>query len=183
MPPPPISTLRHCTNCITSDFSPPHRLLTAVDDHETTRLHLILLLCGITATVITAGAGTALLSRILIRRLRRKREQAFLGQLPSLPLLLHRVSRERGGERSSKSANIGKDKELQDPFSASLNRDEERSVGYTEVQPEGLGVHFVDVDLGMMMLGMAEEVRLGGSLGGVRAWYECYYRVLWSFSR
>lgn len=38
--------------------------------------------------------------------------------------------------------------ELQDPFSAMLSGDEERSVGYAEVQPEGLGVHFVEVDLG-----------------------------------
>lgn len=118
-----------------------------MDKRETGHAHLILLFCGITATVLTAGAGAALFSRILYRRLKEKRRQGSLVLSPGLPLVDNLGGRAKDEWRSKKDGNMRRDMDLQDPFSDTFSGDEERHIGYAEVEREGLGVHFVDVDL------------------------------------
>ncbi|KAL8742474.1 MAG: hypothetical protein Q9184_008252 [Pyrenodesmia sp. 2 TL-2023] len=149
MPPTPISTLRHCTDCNTKDPSLLKPMFfRAIGNHETSESHLVLLICGVTAIVLTTGAVAALLSRLLYRRLKETRRQRSLGLFPGLPLVDNLGGRGRDEENRRKDENIKRDVELQNPLFNELSGGVERGVEYVEVEEEGVGVHFLDVDLG-----------------------------------
>ncbi|KAL8915848.1 MAG: hypothetical protein Q9208_008822, partial [Pyrenodesmia sp. 3 TL-2023] len=124
-----------------------HAIVKAINSRSIAKGDLTLLICGITAAILTAGGGAVLVSRILYRRLREKRRQRSLGLSPCLSLVDNMGGRRKGEGRSRKDENMERDMELQYPFSATFSGDGKRNVGYAEVEQEGLGVHFMDVDL------------------------------------
>ncbi|KAL8961333.1 MAG: hypothetical protein Q9193_002101 [Seirophora villosa] len=130
MPPILRSTLRDCTNCIAQGLSQLSQALTKnMPTRDVPKSNLILLFCGITAAVVTAGAGVARLSNFLYTRLKAKRRSPI----------------ERRAKRVRFAEVIENDAEMGEPLETGPYGINRNYVWYKETDEEGLGIQFRDM--------------------------------------
>ncbi|KAL9602766.1 MAG: hypothetical protein Q9219_001609 [cf. Caloplaca sp. 3 TL-2023] len=110
------------------------------------RSYLALLLCGITASVLTAASCAALFGRRLYRRLNTRGAFDSMKQAQAVRRFQKSIFPWTGVKYVYWDINEEEDVQVQDPI-AICNDYDDVNLGYSEVDEEGLGVHFVDFDL------------------------------------
>ncbi|KAL8720744.1 MAG: hypothetical protein Q9225_002445 [Loekoesia sp. 1 TL-2023] len=131
-----------------TDLSSLHQaLLTVSENSGTTKAHLIILFCGIAATALAAGSCAALFGRVLYHRLKARSGQAHVNDFRGLEIFKRMFAPKSRVRQVTWGEHIRDDVEMQDPFVVDNAAKGDTHAGYSEVKEEGLGIHFVDIDL------------------------------------